>query len=93
MVRVIFAGEHPAEFEFGELGFKVSQFSLGFNKSLFVFGFNCQLDQTGDIFEALVQFIDSVDDLFQRRTLFAERLGFFRIIPDGGIFQFARDFF
>lgn len=66
MVGVIFAGEHPAEFEFGELSFEVCQFGLGFNKSLFVFGFNRQLNQTGDIFEALVQFIDSVDDLFQR---------------------------
>ncbi len=66
MVGVIFAGEHPAEFEFGELGFEVCQLRLGFNKSLFVFGFNCQLDQTGDIFKALVQFIDSIDDLLER---------------------------
>ncbi len=66
MVGVIFAGEHPAEFEFGELGFEVCQFSLGFDKSLFVFSFNRQLNQTSNIFEALVQFIDGVDDLFQR---------------------------
>ncbi len=66
MVGIIFAGKHPAEFEFGELSFKISQFSLGFNKSLFVFGFNRQFNQTGDIFKALVQFIDGVDDLFQR---------------------------
>lgn len=93
MIGVIFAGEHAAEFEFSELGFEISQLSLGFNKSFFVFSFNGQFDQTGDIFEALVQFIDSVDDLFQRGTLFTQRLRFFRIIPDGRIFQFAGDFF
>lgn len=93
MVSIIFAGEHATEFEFGQLSFKISQFSLGFNKSLFVFCFNGEFNETRDVFQALIQFIDGVDDLFECGAFFTQRLGFFRLIPDRGIFQFARDFF
>jgi hypothetical protein len=32
-----------------------------------------------------------VDDGFQRLFLFTEILGFFRVVPDGGVFQFFVD--
>jgi hypothetical protein len=89
----MFAGEHPAEFQLRQLGFEIGQFSLRFDKSLFVFRFNRQLNQTRHIFQALIQFIDSADDLLQCRTLFAKRLRFLRIVPDRRIFKLAGDFF
>jgi hypothetical protein len=37
--------------------------------------------------------VDFVDDLVQQRTLLAQRLRALGLVPDGGVFQLAADFF
>jgi hypothetical protein len=52
-----------------------------------------ELEQLKRAGEALVERLQAVDDLLERRALAAEALRFLGIVPDRRAFQLATDFF
>ena len=90
---VVFAGEHAAELKLCQLLFQPVQLSNRFVEGLFVFGFNRQLQQTSHVFQPLGHLIQGIHNGFQRRTLFTQRLGAFRFVPDVRLFQLGVYFF
>jgi hypothetical protein len=92
-VRIHLAGEHALEFELvdaARITLDVLDDRVG--GVLVVFQFD-QLEQFARADEAFAQVADPVDRLVQQRTLAAQRLRAFGVVPDIGVFQFAVDFF
>jgi len=52
-----------------------------------------QVQQLAGADQAIGQFTDAVDGLVEQRTLAAQRLRAFGLVPDIGVFQLAVDFF
>ena len=65
----------------------------GFVKGFFIVGFNCQLQQAVNVFFALFQAVDCLNDGFQRRTFFTQRLCALRLVPDVRLLQLGVYFF
>jgi len=90
---VVFAGEHAAELQIGELFIQPVQLGNRFVEGFFVVRFYRQLQQAGNIFQPLAQLIQRFYYRFQRGTLFTQRLRAFRLVPDVRLFQLGVNFF
>jgi hypothetical protein len=92
IVGVHFPGKHAPELQFPDFVLIAAEIrSNGFDAGLVVF-FDCELQEFFGISNARLQRDQRMDDPFQLDPLFSERLGAFRMVPDGWIFQFPENF-
>ena len=92
VVGVHLAREHATEFQLGQFGVQLVEFGNDFVYGAFVVFFHRHVEQFFHVDDAGLEFLQGGDDLIQGDPLTAQVLGFFRGVPDGGVFQFAIDF-
>ena len=91
--RVHLAGEHPLEFQLLDLALHFAQVATE-RLDDFLIGFvDCQIEHFPGVTQTALQRIEGGDHRLQARTLAAQFLGLFRVIPDGRVFQFPAYFF
>jgi hypothetical protein len=92
-VRVHLAAEHALKLQLAHLAFDGRQILLDLaRRGLIVFGLG-ELEQLGGIAYRLGGTVDLGKFGLELGTLAPELLGFFGLLPNSGIFEFAADFF
>ena len=86
-------GKHPAEFHVFDQFFQVVGVLFDGQQRVIILLFARHLKQVVGVAQAGVDFGQRVDNRFQRLLFLAEFLRAFRIVPDGGVFQFLVDLF
>jgi hypothetical protein len=76
-----------------QLGRQLIKLNDGFVKGFFIVGFNRQFQQAGNVFTPLLELIDGLNDGFERRALFTQRLCALGFVPDVRLFQLCVNFF
>jgi hypothetical protein len=92
-VRVHLATEHALELELAHFGLDRGQIAFDLERRpLVVFGFG-EFEQFDGVADRICRRVDLFDFGGELGSLFSEFLGFFRLLPDRRIFEFAADFF
>jgi hypothetical protein len=90
-VRVHFAREHALELELGDLAIDSAEVGLdGLRGARVGFGLR-EFEQFARFRQAGAKLVECADDAFQLGAFASEFLGPFRLLPDGGIFEFPQD--
>jgi hypothetical protein len=91
VIGVHLAREHAPEFEPGQPLLETAEIRLDFGYRIGIVFLDCEFQQFAGIVEAGAQFVEDNDNLFELRTLLAERLGAIGFIPYIGLFELALD--
>jgi len=89
VVRVHLAGKHALEFEMLDIARQTVDIGFDLFGSLQIGFLGCKVDELRGIVQSALQFVETVDDLFELRTLFTQFLRALRLVPDPGLFEFA----
>jgi hypothetical protein len=92
VTRVHLSGEHASKLEAGNALLEACQVLLDLGGGVGIVFFDREREQLVRVTEAVANFVETDDDLFQLRAFLAECLGPFGLIPNVGLFEFALDF-